>query len=101
MASDTPDVLIWRIAADAMNLAVGTTRGLCKAVDVHPQARPIAEKRVATLRTMGAMLLQCADDFDSILNGDDERTLDEIVASFAERFAKETGEDDEGVSTTT
>lgn len=85
---DGPDVLIWRMAADAMNLAVGTTRGLCNAAEVHPHARPIAEKRVATLRSMGAMLLQCANDFDSILAGGDDRSLDEIVSRFAEQFGK-------------
>jgi hypothetical protein len=84
--ADGPDVLIWRMAADAMNLAVGTTRGLCNAVEHHESARPIAQKRVATLRAMGAMLMQCADDFDSILAGGDDRSLDEIVASFAETF---------------
>jgi hypothetical protein len=86
--ADGPDVLIWRMAADAMNLAVGTTRGLCNAVEVHESARPIAMKRVATLRTMGAMLLQCANDFDSILAGGDDRSLDEIVSSFAREFGK-------------
>lgn len=84
--ADGPNVLIWRIAADAMSLAVGTTRGLCNAVEVHEHARPIAEKRINTLRTMGVMLLRCADDFDSILAGGDERSLDEIVAEFSERF---------------
>lgn len=86
--ADGPDVLIWRMAADAMNLAVGTTRGLCKAADAHPSARPIAEKRIATLRTMGSMLLSCADDFDFILAGDDERSLDEIVSEFSRQFGK-------------
>lgn len=88
--ADGPDVLMWRMAADSMNLVVGATRGLCVASESHPTARPIAEKRIATLRSMGAMLMACADDFDSILAGGDERTLDEIVEAFSREFGDST-----------
>lgn len=88
--ADGPDVLVWRIAADAMNLTVSTTRGLCRAAEQHPHARPLAEKRIATLRSMGSMLMSCADEFDAALSGSDARSLEEIVESFSQRFGEST-----------
>jgi hypothetical protein len=64
-----PDTLIWRMAADALSLAVRTTQGLVRASSVHPEAEPVAQHRIDTLVEFATILGTATRDMQDRLDG--------------------------------